>query len=126
MELEDLRETFKRYDINGDGVLSRHELRNAFYSLGAFIPDWRAFRAIRHADINGDGYIDEAELDNVFSKLIESSDSKKKEQGNRNTFTHKAKQKLRNGIIILLVLIRRNRTYGPSLQFCQNAPHKLD
>ncbi|KAG2663699.1 hypothetical protein I3760_16G045700 [Carya illinoinensis] len=60
-----LRETFKRYDINGDGVLSRHELRNAFYSLGAFIPDWRAFRAIRHADINGDGYIDEAELDNV-------------------------------------------------------------
>ncbi|KAG6624677.1 hypothetical protein CIPAW_16G045000 [Carya illinoinensis] len=60
-----LREIFKRSDINGDGVLSRHELRNAFYSLGAFIPDWRAFRAIRHADINGDGYIDEAELENV-------------------------------------------------------------
>ncbi|XP_035541654.1 calmodulin-like [Juglans regia] len=60
-----LRERFRGFDKNGDGVLSRQELRSAFYSLGSYVPDWRAHRAIRHADINGDGYIDEAELENL-------------------------------------------------------------
>jgi Ca2+-binding EF-hand superfamily protein len=54
---------FRRFDTNGDGHLSRQELRNAFCSLGSSAPGWRAFRALCHADRNGDGKISEAELD---------------------------------------------------------------
>jgi Ca2+-binding EF-hand superfamily protein len=56
---------FRRFDANGDGLLSRQELRNAFSTLGSSAPGWRAFRALCHADKNGDGSISEAELDNL-------------------------------------------------------------
>ncbi|PON42384.1 Parvalbumin [Parasponia andersonii] len=60
-----LKEMFKRQDANGDGRLSREELKNAFASFGSFAPGWRAFRALRHADKNRNDYVDEDELDYV-------------------------------------------------------------
>ncbi|KAF5468279.1 hypothetical protein F2P56_012443, partial [Juglans regia] len=53
---------FKRYDANGDGILNREEIRNAFASLGSRLPGFRAYRGLHHADANGDGLIDEEEL----------------------------------------------------------------
>ncbi|KAB1199681.1 putative calcium-binding protein CML10 [Morella rubra] len=67
---EQLRGMFKRFDTNGDGQLSRQELRNAFRSLGSAAPGWRAFRALGHADRNGDGQISEAELDNLVGYAL--------------------------------------------------------
>ncbi|KAG6624675.1 hypothetical protein CIPAW_16G044800 [Carya illinoinensis] len=61
----ELRHIFRLSDVNRDGVLSRQELRNAFYSLGSYVSGWRAYWAIFHADADKDGYISEAELDNV-------------------------------------------------------------
>ncbi|PON94175.1 Parvalbumin [Trema orientale] len=58
-----LKGVFKSSDANGDGRLSRQELRNAFASLGSFAPGWRACRALRRADKNRDGFVDEDELD---------------------------------------------------------------
>ncbi|KAF4395655.1 hypothetical protein G4B88_013429 [Cannabis sativa] len=60
-----LKSKFRLSDANGDGRLSKQELRNAFASLGSFAPGWRAFRALRRADKNRDGFIDEEELDKV-------------------------------------------------------------
>ncbi|KAG6670783.1 hypothetical protein I3843_Q037800 [Carya illinoinensis] len=45
-----LKGIFKSFDKDGDGYLSRKELRNAFSSLGSSAPRWRAFRALWHAD----------------------------------------------------------------------------
>uniref|UniRef100_A0A803P0W0 EF-hand domain-containing protein n=1 Tax=Cannabis sativa TaxID=3483 RepID=A0A803P0W0_CANSA len=50
-----LKGIFERYDANGDGRLSKEELKNAFKSFGCFAPGWRAFRARHFADKNGDG-----------------------------------------------------------------------
>ncbi|KAF4361818.1 hypothetical protein F8388_016431 [Cannabis sativa] len=58
-----LKGIFERYDANGDGRLSKEELKNAFKSFGCFAPGWRAFRARHFADKNGDGFVDKGELD---------------------------------------------------------------
>ncbi|GMY28638.1 putative calcium-binding protein cml10 [Fagus crenata] len=62
---QQLRDTFKKYDSNDDGFLSKAELENAFKSLGSHLPGWRARRALHHADANGDNSISLEELDEV-------------------------------------------------------------
>ncbi|KAI4389901.1 hypothetical protein MLD38_002071 [Melastoma candidum] len=60
---ERLRDIFKAFDVNCDGVLSRKELQKALKYLGAIFPDFKAGRCMHHCDENGDGRIDELELD---------------------------------------------------------------
>ncbi|KAF4395658.1 hypothetical protein G4B88_013432 [Cannabis sativa] len=70
-----LKGIFERYDANGDGRLSKEELKNAFKSFGCFAPGWRAFRARHFADKNGDGFVDKGELDYLaFSPLLSDRD----------------------------------------------------
>ncbi|KAL0017380.1 hypothetical protein SO802_004449 [Lithocarpus litseifolius] len=59
---EQLKGLLKRYDTNGDGKLSKNELKAAFRSLGLHFSGWRAGQALRHADANGDGYVSEEEM----------------------------------------------------------------
>lgn len=58
-----LRNIFKRFDANGDGRLSREELRNAFKSLGSWAPCALAILAVLRADRNRDGQINDEEFD---------------------------------------------------------------
>ncbi|KAL5777800.1 hypothetical protein ACOSP7_010726 [Xanthoceras sorbifolium] len=58
------------FDTNGDGRLSKEELKNALESLGSSFPTWRSWRALYHADENGDGYISDNELDGLVKYLI--------------------------------------------------------
>lgn len=57
-----IKETFKKADVNRDGLLSKRELKNAFDSLGSKWPGFRAGRGLSLADANNDGYISEEEL----------------------------------------------------------------
>ncbi|XP_059453365.1 uncharacterized protein LOC132183914 [Corylus avellana] len=59
---EVLRDIFKKYDANGDGRLSKAELKDAFRHLGSRMPGWRAGRVLHHADGNGDGFVSKEEL----------------------------------------------------------------
>lgn len=67
---EQLMGLLRRYDTDGDGRLSRQELRDAFDSLGSTFPAWRAWRALRHADANRDGCINEDELGELVAYVI--------------------------------------------------------
>ncbi|KAF2309838.1 hypothetical protein GH714_005334 [Hevea brasiliensis] len=65
-----LRQIFKSADRNKDGLLSVRELSQAFKSLGARNPAFRAHRAMSIADSNRDGYIDGKELEDVIKYTL--------------------------------------------------------
>ena len=57
-EEEVISEAFHRFDLNGDGVLSREELRQAMISMGEGMSEEEIDEMIREADENRDGVID--------------------------------------------------------------------
>ncbi|KAE8100658.1 hypothetical protein FH972_018533 [Carpinus fangiana] len=67
---EQLKSIFKQQDANGDGRLSKDELKKAFQQLGSHIPGWRALRAVHHADVDGDGSIGTEELEEVVAYAL--------------------------------------------------------
>lgn len=67
----ELHQLFKSVDKNGDGKLSKEELKEAFRKLGSRGSSFRAGRALHHADSNGDGLISEEELDDVVNYAVE-------------------------------------------------------
>ncbi|PPR85514.1 hypothetical protein GOBAR_AA35179 [Gossypium barbadense] len=52
-------------NLNGDGRLSKQELKSALYYMGSHFPSWRAAQALNRADGNDDGYISEGEMDDL-------------------------------------------------------------
>nr|DAD21580.1 TPA_asm: hypothetical protein HUJ06_023043 [Nelumbo nucifera] len=63
MTVEDFRLWLKKFDVNGDGRISRKELQHAIRSVGGWFASWKnASGGINSADVNGDGYIDDTEI----------------------------------------------------------------
>ncbi|KAF3446670.1 hypothetical protein FNV43_RR11850 [Rhamnella rubrinervis] len=62
---------FKSYDRDGDGKLSRDELKQAFRYLGSRWSSYRAARAFRKADCNKDGYINHEELCELVDYVVD-------------------------------------------------------
>ncbi|PKA65632.1 Calcium-binding protein CML24 [Apostasia shenzhenica] len=48
----------KIVDQNGDGRISRGELREALRALGRSSTWWKSWRAMKHADLNRNNFID--------------------------------------------------------------------
>ncbi|XP_020582907.1 polcalcin Phl p 7-like [Phalaenopsis equestris] len=67
MTVDEFRQWIRRFDVNGDGRISRDELRHAIRNIGVRFSGWRSNRWIRQADSNGDGFIDvDDEIDNLI------------------------------------------------------------
>ncbi|KXJ70596.1 hypothetical protein RP20_CCG023057 [Aedes albopictus] len=63
---DELKEAFRIFDRNGDGMISADELRLALQSFGEQLADEEIEELLREADINCDGQIDYQE----FVKMI--------------------------------------------------------
>ncbi|OAY52689.1 hypothetical protein MANES_04G103100v8 [Manihot esculenta] len=62
---DQVRQIFMKFDLNGDNVLSREEIRQAFNYLGAMFPAQKARQGIKLADGNGDGVVDMSEMEDL-------------------------------------------------------------
>ncbi|KAK9946519.1 hypothetical protein M0R45_011982 [Rubus argutus] len=62
---------FKSSDKNGDGKLSKEELKAAFRKLGSRWSSYRASRALRYVDSNHDGVISEEEFNELVKYALE-------------------------------------------------------
>ncbi|KAI8976434.1 hypothetical protein BDB01DRAFT_837963 [Pilobolus umbonatus] len=65
-EVDELRDCFSRFDKNGDGFISKQELKDVMVSLGENLSQDEIDDMMNEADINRDGYIDYEE----FKRLL--------------------------------------------------------
>ncbi|PRQ27674.1 putative EF-hand domain pair protein [Rosa chinensis] len=68
---EQVRELFKSFDKDGDGKLSKEELKAAFRKLGSWWSSFRARRALRYVDSNDDGQISKEEFNDLVNYALE-------------------------------------------------------
>ena len=59
---EDIREAFRMFDKDGDGVISTSELRDAMSDLGVDLTDEEVEKMIKAADSDGDGQVNYEEF----------------------------------------------------------------
>ncbi|XP_043714979.1 probable calcium-binding protein CML18 [Telopea speciosissima] len=69
MSMEEFKQWLKRFDADGDGRISKEELRQALRSVGVRFKRWKARRALRSADADADanGFIDDDEIQNLVT-----------------------------------------------------------
>ena len=59
---EELKERFKLFDVDGNGLISREELRQVMRTLGEKLTDEDIDDMIEEADVDGDGAINYEEF----------------------------------------------------------------
>ncbi|KAF3779867.1 Calmodulin [Nymphaea thermarum] len=67
LSLEDFKRWLKQFDRNGDGLISKRELRAAMRSASVRLSWFKSEEAMREADANGDGLLDDEEMENLVA-----------------------------------------------------------
>lgn len=68
---DELREAFKVFDQDGDGVISAAELQTVFFRLGDGITLTEAEYLIRQVDTTGDGKVGFDEFEKLYSLFLD-------------------------------------------------------
>ncbi|MCL7035822.1 hypothetical protein MKW94_005089 [Papaver nudicaule] len=66
MTLEEFKLWLKEFDTDGDGRISKQELREALRGAGRWFTTWKSGRGVRSADANRDGFINENEMSSLI------------------------------------------------------------
>nr|ACG48194.1 EF hand family protein [Zea mays] len=70
MTLEEFKEWLKQFDADGDGRISRNDLRRALRRRRRgrrWLTASRSDRALRHADKDSSGFLDDSEIENLIA-----------------------------------------------------------
>ncbi|KAF9622516.1 hypothetical protein IFM89_031920 [Coptis chinensis] len=67
MTIEEFKQWLKQFDHDGDGRISKDELRDALKSVGGWFTTWKSWRGVKSADANGNGFIDDSEMKHLVS-----------------------------------------------------------
>ncbi|CAJ1972683.1 unnamed protein product [Sphenostylis stenocarpa] len=65
-----IRDILRKADCNGDGYLSKDELKKAFKDFGFKLPGWRACRFLKKVDANHNGQLTMEELDIIVDYAL--------------------------------------------------------
>ncbi|XP_033736505.1 calmodulin-like [Pecten maximus] len=64
----EMREAFRVFDRDGNGMITAAELRNAMYNLGEKLTDEEIDEMIKEADMDGDGQLNYQEFTSILRK----------------------------------------------------------
>ncbi|KAF9603878.1 hypothetical protein IFM89_038136 [Coptis chinensis] len=67
MTVEEFKQWLSQFDADGDGRISKTELREAIRSLGVWFSSWRARNGLLAADENHNGFVDENEMEHLVA-----------------------------------------------------------
>ena len=67
---EEIKDAFRIFDKDGNGLISAHELRQIMMNLGEKLTDEELDEMMREADLNGDGQIDYEGKINQFKSNV--------------------------------------------------------
>lgn len=73
--MEEVKKIFNKFDKNGDGRISRSELKDVLKALGSDISSDEVKRIMSEIDTDGDGYIDLEEFTNFHHHNHKSNDN---------------------------------------------------
>ena len=61
----EMRDAFRVFDVNNDGVINAEELRTVFSAMGTRLTDTEVADLVKEADLDGNGLVDYNGLYNI-------------------------------------------------------------
>ncbi|OIW08674.1 hypothetical protein TanjilG_03350 [Lupinus angustifolius] len=88
MDPSELKRVFQMFDRDGDGRISKKELKDSMEKLGMMIPDKELTQMIEKIDVNGDGWVDMEEFGELYESIMEERDEEEDMREAFNVFDH--------------------------------------
>ncbi|GAA0140009.1 calmodulin-related [Lithospermum erythrorhizon] len=76
MDTIELSRLFEVFDRNGDGRITKKELKKSLENMGIFIQERELDQMIEKIDVNGDGCVDIAEFGSLYKSIMENPERK--------------------------------------------------
>ncbi|CAL0303340.1 unnamed protein product [Lupinus luteus] len=125
MDPSELKRVFQMFDRDGDGRISKKELKDSLEKLGMMIPDKELTQMIEKIDVNGDGWVDMEEFGELYESIMEERDEEEDMREAFNVFDHN-----RDGFITVeelrTVLSSLGLKQGRTVEECKKMIMKVD
>ncbi|XP_044504182.1 calmodulin-like protein 3 [Mangifera indica] len=125
MDSTEVRRVFQMFDRNGDGKISKKELRKWLENLRIFIPDGELIQMMDKIDVNGDGFVDIDEFGELYQTIMNEKEEEEDVKEAFNVFDQNG-----DGFITMnelrSVLASLGLQQGRTLEDCKRMIEKVD